>query len=119
MSFSVGLAAFRLLVSIGWEAAERAVPQVVRFDLDVTLPVEPRAGLTDELRDTVDYGQLAETIRTVANQGPYRLLERLALAVREAIRLQLPPDARYTLRVTKEHPPIPNLEGGASVTITG
>lgn len=119
MSFAVELSAFRLPVSIGWEAEERSVPQTVRFDLQVTLAREPAAGLTDELSETVDYGQLAETIRTVANQGPYRLLERLALAVREAVRFRLPPDARFTLRVTKEHPPIPNLEGGASVTITG
>ncbi len=119
MSFLIGLAALRLPVSIGWEAEERTVPQIVRFDLEVTLPAEPRAGRTDELADTVDYGQLAETIRTVANQGPYRLLERLALSVRDAIRPMVPPGGHFTLRITKERAPIANLEGGASVTITG
>ena len=117
--YRIGLAALRLPVSIGWEAAERAVPQTVRFDLDVALPTEPRAGLTDELADTVDYGQLAELIRAVANRGPYRLLERLAGAIRDEVRLVVPPGAEFTLRVTKEQPPIANLEGGASVTITG
>ncbi len=119
MPFAISLSALRLPVSIGWEPEERAVPQTVRFDLEVTLPVEPRAGLTDELGDTVDYGQLAEVIRAVATNGVYRLLERLALSVRDAIRPLVPSGAHFVLRVTKEHAPIANLEGGASVTITG
>ncbi len=116
--FRIGLSALRLPVQIGWEASERLLAQMIRFDLDLGLPVTPRAGDSDELEHTVDYGQLALVIREVASRGSYRLLERLALAIRDELRPLLPEGAELTLKVTKEHPPIDGLEGGASVTIT-
>ena len=118
MPFRIGLAALRLPVRIGWGADERLVTQTIRFDLEVVLPGEPLAGCSDELEDTVDYGQLAEVIRTAATQTPYRLLERLAVVIRDELRLLLPEGAEFSLRITKERPPIAGLEGGASVTIT-
>jgi len=119
VSFRISLSALRLPVLIGWEAAERQAPQMVRFDLEITLAAEPAAGVTDDLAGTVDYGRLAEVIRGVATTTRFRLLERLALVTRDELRALMPPGAQFTLRVTKEQPPIANLEGGATVTING
>lgn len=109
---------FRLALSIGWGEEERRVPQPVRFDLEIRLPAPPLATVTDRLEDTVDYHRLTETIRTVASGQPVRLIERLAGLVGAALAASLPPSARLRLTVTKEYPPIDNLEGGAGVEIS-
>lgn len=119
MSYRIGLSAFRLPVSIGCEEVERATLQTVRFDLEITLADEPSGGRTDRLQDTVDYGALAEVIRAVATREPYQLVERLAAVTRDELRSLMPPAAQFTLRVTKEQPPVPGLEGGVTVTIMG
>ncbi len=116
--FRISLSALRLPVSIGCEEEERRTLQTVRFDLEIALPSVPAGGVTDEVKDTVDYGQLAEVVRTAATREPYRLLERLALVVWEELRPLVPPDGQLTLRVTKEQPPVANLEGGVTVTMT-
>lgn len=118
MPFRISLSALRLPVSIGCEEEERRVLQTVRFDLEITLPAVPGGGVTDELADTVDYARLAEVVRTAATREPHRLVERLAVVVREELRPLIPPGGQLVLRVTKEQPPIANLEGGVTVTIT-
>jgi len=117
MTFTIGLHSLRLPVRIGWGEAERATPQTIRFDVEITLAEPPLATETDQLPQTIDYQGVAEVIRQVATREPFRLLERLAQVVRDELHQVLPVDASLVLRVVKEKPPIPNLSGGASVTI--
>ena len=113
----IRLTGLRLMLSIGWGDVERRTPQPIRFDLEVTLPAPPAATLTDQLGDTIDYARLAETIRTAASSQPVRLIERLAGLVGAALVAALPRGTRIRLIVTKERPPIDDLEGGASIEI--
>lgn len=117
MTFSIGVHAFRLPVRIGWRDAERETAQIVRFDLEIALPEAPAATVSDDLIQTIDYQGVCDVIRQTAGRGPYRLLERLAQVVRDELDQVLPDGAALTLTVTKERPPIPNLEGGASITL--
>ena len=62
---------------IGVTAAERAKPQELLVDIDVTLTAPP-PGPRDDLGGTVDYAELAAIAQAVARGNEYRLVETLA-----------------------------------------
>lgn len=56
---------------------ERLIGQ--RFLVDIALHVDlARAGQSDELQDTIDYGLMASTVRNVMQGGPFSLIEAMA-----------------------------------------
>lgn len=117
MPFTIAVHGLRLPVSIGWTDAERAIPQTIHFDLTIDLPTPPAAVHTDALDDTVDYGAVCERIEHLVTGRSFKLIERLAGAVADELGDLLPGGSALTLVVTKERPPIPAVEGGASVTL--
>ena len=56
---------------------ERARPQTVVIDVDVTTDLE-KAGRSDDLSTTVDYGSLVDRIAAAVRSIEARLLEHLA-----------------------------------------
>lgn len=64
---------------IGERADERVRTQHLR--VDVVLTILDRAGVTDELRDTVDYATLTEKIRTALIAAKCKMIERAARIV--------------------------------------
>ena len=61
----------------GVTAAEREIGQ--RLLIDLTLEVgEVDATVTDLVEDTVDYGEVCNTVSLVAQQRSYKTLERLS-----------------------------------------
>ena len=69
-----------LAARIGVPKAERAAPQ--RLAADVTIwPVQPLAGLEDDLARTVNYSAAATVCRETAGRREYRLIETLADAL--------------------------------------
>lgn len=63
---------------------ERNRPQPFEVDLDLSVDLA-EAGATDLLADTVDYGDIAETVvGIVAGSPSYQLLEALAGAIAAA-----------------------------------
>lgn len=117
MPFIIAVHALRLPVSVGWTDAERATLQTIRFDLAIELPTPPVAVRTDALDDTIDYGAVCQRIERLVDGHSFKLIERLAGAVDEALSDLLPRGSTVTIIVTKERPPIPSVEGGASVTL--
>ncbi|MBX3145338.1 MAG: dihydroneopterin aldolase [Gemmatimonadales bacterium] len=117
MAFTIAVQGLRLPVSIGWTDAERATPQTIRFDVSIELPAVPPAVRSDALADTVDYGAVCDRIEQLVSERPFKLIERLAGAVDEALDDLLPGGSSLTITVTKERPPIRAVEGGASVTL--
>ena len=83
----------------------------VELDVDLTLP-----GTSDELRDTVDYGAVAEAIRRVVSSESYRLLERLATRVGEVCRSD-PRVNGVRVTVRKLHPPVPAMVDHVAVRV--
>ncbi len=63
---------------------ERMIGQ--RFLADVAMEVDlSRAGQSDELQDTIDYGLVATSVRNVMQGGPFNLVEALAEKIAEVV----------------------------------
>lgn len=68
---------FRAETIIGLYPWEREVPQTIQLDLEIGLP-HSRAGLSDDVADTIDYGLVVERIRTILAERHFSLVEALA-----------------------------------------
>ena len=74
----------RALGLIGVNPEERERPQPFEVDFDVELDTA-KAGATDDLHDTVDYGRLAVLAEQVVITEPHLLLERVAERIAEVL----------------------------------
>jgi dihydroneopterin aldolase len=112
---SIDIVGLSLYTHHGVTAAEREIGQ--RLLVDVTLEVgEPDATVTDMVEDTVDYGEVCNTISLVAQQRSYKTLERLSTAI--ADRLLADYRVEYvSVKCTKPEPPIALPVDEVSVTV--
>ena len=90
--------------------------QPIEVDLDVELDLS-RAGRTDVLDDTVDYGALCAIVERTVSGERFALLERLAERIAE---LLLGDDRieAVTVAVRKLRPPVPQHLESSGVRIT-
>ena len=89
----------------GVSEAEREIGQ--RLVVDLRLEVgEVDATVTDMVEDTVDYGEVCQTVALVAQQRSYRTLERLCAAIADRLLADFEAD-RVMVRCAKPEPPIP------------
>jgi dihydroneopterin aldolase len=99
----------------GWFEHEREDGQ--EFTVDVVLGVDTRAAAeSDDLADTVDYGNLAERVAGVVAGVPVRLVETLAQRIAD---LCLDDTRVEDVEVTVHKPeaPVPVPFGDVTVTI--
>ena len=82
---------------IGVTAAERAKPQKLLVDIDVTLTDQP-PGARDEMGGTVDYAELAAITQAVAGRDEYRLVETLAERIAVTVGRETPQAAGGSTR---------------------
>jgi dihydroneopterin aldolase len=95
---------------------ERREGQDFVVDLVLTLDTRP-AARSDDVADTVHYGELAEEVAAIVAGDPVNLLETLADRIARAVlRRALVSDVRVT--VHKPHAPIPLTFADVSVTIS-
>jgi dihydroneopterin aldolase len=97
------------------EEHERAQPFEVDLELEVDLR---RAGQSDSLADTVDYGAVAGAVAAILH-GPHAdLMEHLAEQIAAAALASGAPHATaVTVQVRKTRPPVPYELASAGVTI--
>lgn len=76
---------YRVELLIGIYEWERKMPQTVQFDLEIGLP-SSRAGETDQIADTIDYGAVVARLETTFKERHFDLLEALAEHVAHVIR---------------------------------
>lgn len=76
---------FELELIIGIYEWERKVPQTVRIDLEIGLP-EHRAGDSDDVADSIDYGAVAGRVRETVAQRHFNLVEALAEHIARLVR---------------------------------
>src|SRR3989339_2083005 len=69
---------------IGIYEWEKRVPQTLQIDLDIALP-DSRACQTDDIKDALDYAEVAEHLQTVLSDGHFSLLETLAEHIAQII----------------------------------
>ena len=92
-------------------AEERQLGQ--RFVVDVRLGLDlGEAGRLDDLSRTVDYGQVAQTVRSIVEGTPFRLIEALAEALAMAILAGHPAVQEIFVRVEKPSAPVAAAPSG-------
>ena len=89
----------------GVTEAEREVGQRLVVDLRMDVG-ESDATLTDRLEDTVDDGEVCQTVALVAQQRSYRTLERLCAAIADRLLDQFGLESVW-VKAAKPEPPIP------------
>jgi 7,8-dihydroneopterin aldolase/epimerase/oxygenase len=89
----------------GVTEAEREIGQ--RLVLDLRLEVGTcDATLTDRVEDTIDYGEVCQTVALVAQQRSYKTLERLCTAIADRLLEQYEAESVW-VKAAKPEPPIP------------
>lgn len=116
MSDTILLAGMRFEGIHGVSDEERALPQLLEVDLEVALDLG-RAAASDELTDTLDYGELVEVCRRVVEEGSQRLLEAVAGAIADELTSR-PRVERVTVRVRKLAVPLDVEMDHAQVELT-
>jgi dihydroneopterin aldolase len=100
----------------GVSEAEREVGQ--RLEIDVFLePAECEALHSDRVEDTIDYGEVCETVVSTATERSYQTLERLAQVTCERL-LERFGAHSVRVRAAKPEPPLPVTMTGAAVEVS-
>ena len=85
--------------------AEREIGQRLVIDLRIEAGTCD-ATVTDRVEDTVDYGEVCQTVALVAQQRSYKTLERLCTAIADRLLEEYDAESVW-VRAAKPEPPIP------------
>jgi dihydroneopterin aldolase/2-amino-4-hydroxy-6-hydroxymethyldihydropteridine diphosphokinase len=105
----------RVISVIGVLEHERQAPQPLRIDVDIHVDLHD-AGLSDDLTETVNYGEVCERLVAIARDHSDLLLERLAQRMADVV-LEFPRVHSVDLTLTKVRPPIPVDVNSSAVRI--
>lgn len=111
----IALTGLRLRGRHGVYPAERRDGQEFVVDLTLALDTAPAAA-SDDVADTVHYGELAQDVAAIVGGPPVALLETLADRIARAV-LTRPRVRSVTVTVHKPHAPIPLDFADVAVTI--
>ncbi len=95
----------RVVSVVGVLDHERMSPQPLQIDVDIHVDLHD-AGLSDDLLETVHYGEVSEQLVAIAQDNADQLLERLAQRMTDAV-LAFPRVHAVDITLTKLRPPIP------------
>ena len=101
---SIEIVGLSLYTHHGVSDAEREIGQRLVFDVRFDVG-EVDALVTDRVEDTVDYGKVCEEIALVAQQRPYRTLERLCAVVADRLAHKFGAES-VSVKAAKPEPPI-------------
>jgi 7,8-dihydroneopterin aldolase/epimerase/oxygenase len=74
----------RFTAAHGYHEWERRQAQPFEIDVELHLDLRP-AGLADDLVQTVDYGRVYDTVRTIVQTRTFKLLEAMAESIADAL----------------------------------
>ncbi len=102
---SIEIVGLSLYTHHGVTAAEREIGQ--RLVLDVRFDAgEVGALATDDVQDTIDYGEVCQEIALIAQQRSYKTLERLCAVIADRLAARFGAES-VTVKAAKPEPPIP------------
>jgi len=113
----IELRGLRLSAIVGVLPHEREQPQPLEVDLDVAVDLT-KAGVSDDLADTVDYGAVCATAEATVAASSFALLEALAEDVAAAVLAVDPRISSLTVTVRKLRPPVAQQLATSGVRIT-
>jgi len=115
MNDRIELKGIRALGTIGVLPEERIRPQP--FEIDVYIEADLlKAGESDDLSDTINYGEITEIVTKVINEESHQLLERVASHLTEVI-LAIPKVVGVEVVIRKLRPPVPEFLESSGVRI--
>ncbi|MBY6038500.1 dihydroneopterin aldolase [Fictibacillus nanhaiensis] len=89
-----------------------------RFNVDVTLQMDlSKAGLTDDLEQTVNYKEIYDAVKGIVEGDPVKLLESLAETIAALLLVKFSLIDEVTVKVIKPDPPIPGHYDSVAVEI--
>jgi len=95
---------------------ENKLGQQFIVDLDLRLDLR-RAGLSDEVGDTVHYAEVYELVKGIVQGKPFKLIEALAENIATAVLGTYTSINEATVSVTKPHPPFDVSFDGVTVEL--
>jgi dihydroneopterin aldolase len=102
---TVEIRGLSLYTQHGVGAAEREVGQ--RLVFDVTFDVEDCAAtVTDEVEDTIDYGDVCQYVALAASERSFKTLEALCSSIADRL-IERYGASTVSVRAAKPEPPIP------------
>ncbi|MCF2972467.1 dihydroneopterin aldolase [Synechococcus sp. Nb3U1] len=99
----------------GFDEAERALGQWFEVDFELWADLRPSA-MSGQLCDTLDYRSAVAGIAELVRSNQFVLIESLAEAIAEMV-LRETGASKAKIRLTKCHPPIPDLTGRVTLEI--
>jgi dihydroneopterin aldolase len=100
MSDLIQLRGARVMARVGVPDEERATPQELIVDLDLSFDIRAAAA-DDDFTRTIDYAAVRATLARVAAHQPYRLIETIAERAAAALLEEFPAER---VRVTVKKP---------------
>ena len=88
-----------------------------RYRIDLEIGIDGLANVTDDVRDTVDYGAISQTVIQIGTSNQYRTVERLAQVIGECLFAQFPSVQTTTISISKPMPPMPFVAEVAGVKL--
>ncbi|GEM02646.1 dihydroneopterin aldolase [Halolactibacillus halophilus] len=89
------------------------------FIVDLVLELDLKAaGVNDNLKATVHYGHVYETVKTVVEGKQLKLIEAVAERVSDQVLQAFPLIQQLTIKVIKPNPPIPGHYESVAVEMT-
>jgi dihydroneopterin aldolase len=107
-----------LSVHLGCSPEEQESLQKIRISFEFRFASLPQACFTDEVKDTICYGSVSDSIRDFCSHSRFKTIEKLAMecfgilqkAAQTVGNDELP---GFRIRVHKVHPPVECLLNGA------
>lgn len=115
MTDRIRITGLQVETRIGVGDEERSSPQRVSIDIEIVCDLK-KAGESDDINDTIDYGRVAQAVAELARGSEAHLLERLAEKIAASIGT-FPGVTGVTVEVAKQSPPITEEVGPISVRI--
>jgi dihydroneopterin aldolase len=114
-SVTIEITGLSLYTHHGVSKAEREVGQRLVFDLRLDVG-ETDATVTDEIEDTVDYGEVCQLVALIAQQRSHKTLERLCSTIAERLLSDYDLEGVW-VKAAKPEPPIPLAVDEVSVEV--
>lgn len=90
-----------------------------RFSVDLIVETDlKQAGLSDELDQSINYGELYKLCQEVVEGKPFKLVEAVAEQIASRCLTEFPRANTVTVKVIKPDPPIPGHYHSVAVEIT-
>jgi 7,8-dihydroneopterin aldolase/epimerase/oxygenase len=104
VSDRIGILGLRVDAHIGVTEEERARPQTLRLDVDITADLS-KASASDDLADTIDYAAAVSLISETVRSSRCKLLEHLAYEVASVVScMELV--TGVSVAISKQPPPV-------------